>query len=110
MPRSSDACVLFEYSSWITDVSALFVDHTVTPWPPYSPLHTGARTTANQKKTSLHNEICVTLYLIVLRSCRGDGELLLRDERGKWTIRVSEPPRPTKHSEKLSRRRCDLNI
>lgn len=33
MPSSSEACLLFEYfKKNIADVSALFVDHKVTPW------------------------------------------------------------------------------
>lgn len=64
------------------------------------PTHPIKHTTLYQKKTSLHNKICVTRYLIILR--RGDCKPF-------GCQRLPRPP-PIKRSEKLLRRRRALHI
>lgn len=84
------ACLLFEYSSWIADVSALFVDRTVTPWPPYPPAHNHTHNSETKKRNPTKS--VSPLYLVILRSCRGDE---LRDEAGSGPLGCQSPPPPT---------------
>lgn len=107
--RGRDACPLCESSSWITYVSALFVDHTVTPrlHPPTPPpaYHTHAHTHSyvrslirRSRKRPAFTSKCVTVYLITLRLCLGNGKLPSRHERRKEQYGVRDfllpPPHP----------------